>query len=92
MAISMRLAEHESKAHNEEFIAAVVADMQDLVTQILEAALVGEGLHDVGRMIARLSEVVHHGAAAIDENILPVRAVEIHLSHLQPPSNDTWAG
>src|SRR4051794_21720175 len=92
MAISMRLAEHESEGHNEEFIAPVVADMQDPVTQILEAALVGEGLHDTGRVIARLSEVVHHGAAAICENLLRIGAVEIHLGHVQPRSNEAPTG
>ena len=61
--MSIRLAEHESEGHNEELIALIVADMQDPVTPILGASLVGEGLHDAGRMIARLSEVVYHGAA-----------------------------
>src|SRR5215813_1830826 len=78
----MGLAEHESEGHNEELIALIVADMQDPVTPILEAALVGEGLHDTGRMIAR----VHHGAAVIDENLLRVRAMEIYLGHVQPPN------
>jgi hypothetical protein len=43
-------------------------------------------------MIARLSEVVHHGAATIDENLLRVGTVEIDLGHIQPPSNDTRDG
>src|SRR6516165_12307960 len=42
-----------------------------------------------GRVIARLSRIVDHGAAAIDENLLRVRAVEIYLGHVQPPSNAT---
>ena len=42
----MGLAEHEREGHNEEFIALIVDDMQDPVTPIFEAALVGEGLHD----------------------------------------------
>jgi hypothetical protein len=85
----MRLAEYESEGHYEELIALVVADVQDPVTPILEAALVGEGLHDTGRMIARLSKIIHHGAAVIDENLLRVGAVEIDLGHVQPPSNET---
>jgi len=36
----MGLAEHEGERHNEELIALIVADMQDPVTPILEAALV----------------------------------------------------
>ena len=76
----MGLAEHEGERHNEELIALIVADMQDPVTPILEAALVGEGLHDAARVIARLSEVVHHGAAAIDENLLRVGAVKNRLA------------
>ena len=39
-------------------------------------------------MIARLSEAVHHGAVAIDENLFRVGAVEIDLGHVQPRSND----
>jgi hypothetical protein len=69
MAISMGLAEHEGEGHYEELIALVVVDMQDPVTPILEGALVGEGSHDTGRMIARFGEVLYHGAAAIDENL-----------------------
>src|SRR3989440_10203801 len=92
MAASIRLAEHESKGHNEELIVLIVADMHDPVTPILETEFVGEGLHDTGRVIARLSEVVHHGAAAICENLLRVGAVEIDLGHVQPRSNDTPTG
>src|SRR6185437_8039698 len=40
-------------------------------------------------MIAGRSKIVHHGAAAIDENLLRVRAVEIYLTHFQPLSNAT---
>jgi hypothetical protein len=83
----MRLAEHESEGDNKKLIALIVADMQDPVTPILEAALVGEGLHDSGRMIARLSKVVHHGAAAIYENLLCGGTVEIHLGHVRRPLN-----
>src|SRR5215475_8656474 len=91
MAISMGLAENESKGHNEELIALIVADMQDPVAPILEAALVGERLHDTGRVIARLGKTVHHGAAAIDENLLCVGAVEIYLGHVQPQSDEMGA-
>ncbi|OKO85337.1 hypothetical protein AC630_06185 [Bradyrhizobium sp. AS23.2] len=73
----MRFAKHESEGDNEELIALVVADMQDPVTPILGTAPMDEGLHDTCRMIAGLSKIVHHGAAAIDENLLRVRAVEI---------------
>ena len=59
----MRLAEHEIERHKEELIALIVADMQDPVTPILEAALVGEGLHDAGRMIPRLRKIFDHSAA-----------------------------
>ena len=85
----MRLAEHEGEGDNKEFITLVVADVQDPGTPILEAALVGEGLHDADRTIACLSKIVHHGAAAIDENFPRVRAVEIYLGQFQPPSNAT---
>jgi hypothetical protein len=61
--------------------------MQDLVTPILEAALVCKGLHDTGRMIARLNQVAHNGAAVINENLVRIRAVEIDLGHVQLPLN-----
>src|SRR5262245_26404733 len=89
MATSMRFAEHESEGHNEELIALIVADMQDPVTPILEAALIGEGLHDTCSMVARLSEVAHCGAALIEENLLRVGAVEKYLGHVRSPSNGT---
>jgi hypothetical protein len=79
--MSMRLAEYESEGQNEELIALTVADMQNPVTPILKAALVGEGLHDAGRMIARLNEIADHRAAVIEENLLRVGAVEIYLGH-----------
>src|ERR1700742_1530801 len=92
----MRLAEHESERHDEELIALIVADMQDPVTPILKVALVGDGLHEVGRMIARLSEIVHHDAAVIEENLLRVGPVEVYLGHVHssrrvaPRSRRCW--
>jgi hypothetical protein len=85
----MRLAQYESERDNEELVTLIVADMQDPVTPILEAALIGEGLHYTGRVIARLSKIIHHGAAAIDENLLRVGAVKIDLGHVRSPSNGT---
>src|SRR5262245_44621228 len=89
MATSMGLAEYESERHNEELIALVVADMQDPVTPILEAALIGEGLHDTCSMVVRLSEVVHYGTALIEEHLPRVGAVEKYLGHVRSPSNGT---
>jgi hypothetical protein len=83
----MELTEHEREGHNEELIALIVTDMQDPVTPIIEATLAGEGLHDAGRVIARFHKVIHQGAPIIDENLLRVGAVEVDLSHIQPPSN-----
>jgi hypothetical protein len=79
----MRLAEHESEGDNEELITEVVVDVQEPAAQIFEGARHGEGSHDTGCVITRLSEVVYHGAAAIDQNFVRVGgAVEIHLSHV----------
>jgi hypothetical protein len=86
---SMRLAEHENERDNEELIAEVVVDVQDPAAPIFVAARLSEGSHDTGRVITRLSEVVDHGAAAIDQNLLRVGAVKIDLGHVQPPSNGT---
>ena len=52
---------------------------KDPAAPIFEAARHGEGSHDTGRVVTRLSEVVYHGAAAIDQNFVRVGAVEIHL-------------
>jgi hypothetical protein len=82
----VRLAEHESEGHSEKLIALIVADMRDPVTPILEAALVGDGFHDTGRVIACFSKVVHRGAATIDENLPRVGATELYLGHVEPPS------
>jgi hypothetical protein len=79
----MRLAEHKNEGDNEELITEVVVDVQDPAAPIFEAARHGEGSYDTGRVITRLSEVVYHGAAAIDQNFVRVGgAVEIHLSHV----------
>jgi hypothetical protein len=75
----MRLAEHESEGDNEELLTEVVVDVQDPAPPIFEATRHGEGSHDTGRVITRLSEVIYHGAAAIDQDLLRVGAMEIHL-------------
>jgi hypothetical protein len=83
----MQLAEYESERDNEELVALIVADIQDPITPIFEGALIGEGLHDARRVIARLSEVVHCGAVVIDEHLLRIGTVKIDLRHVQPPLN-----
>src|SRR5580692_743951 len=40
-------------------------DVQDPAPPIFEVTRHGEGPHDTGRVITRLSEVIYHGAAAI---------------------------
>jgi hypothetical protein len=37
-------------------------------------------------MVARLSKIVHHGTAVMDENLLRVGAMEIDLGYVQSPS------
>src|SRR5215471_6518836 len=73
---SIRLAGNERERYNEELIALIVADMQHPVTPILEATLVGDRLHNAGRMIARVGKIVHHGAAVVEEHLPGVRAME----------------
>jgi hypothetical protein len=72
MLTSMRFPKYEGERDDEELIALIVADMQDPVAPILEAALVGEGLDEAGRVVTRLSEIVHHGTAVIEENLLRI--------------------
>src|SRR5436190_18857161 len=86
MLTSARLAEHESEGNSEELIASVVTDMKNPVTPIVAAALAGEGFHEARRMIPRLSEIVHYGAAIVDENFLRIGAMEIDLGHVRPLS------
>jgi hypothetical protein len=74
------------RRNNEELIASVVTDMQNPVTPIIEAALAGDGFHDARRMIPRHSEIVHYGAAIVDENFLRIGAMEIDLGHVRPLS------
>ena len=78
----MHLAEHESERHDEELITLVVVDMHDPVTPILQAEFAGEGLHQAGRMIARLSEVIHDGATVIEEHLPRGGTMEKYLSHI----------
>ena len=82
----MRLPQHEDEGHDEELIPLIVTDMLDPVAPILQAAFVGEGLHDVGCMIACLCEVVHHGAAAIHQDLHRIGAAEIDLVMFGLPS------
>jgi hypothetical protein len=82
------LAEHEREGHNEEFIALIITDMQNPVTPILEAALSSERLYDTVRMIPRFSNIFHHCAAVIDENLLGVRKVEIYVRHFDSFKRD----
>jgi hypothetical protein len=72
---------HKSEGDNKELIAAVIADVQDPVAPILEAARLSETAHDAGRVITCLNEIVYQSAPAIDENLPGVGAVEIHLGH-----------
>ena len=57
----MRLAEHEGEGDNKELFTEVVVDVQDPAAPIFEATRHGEGSHDTGRAITRLSEIVYHG-------------------------------
>ena len=84
----MGFAEHECKGDDEQLITDVIVDLHDPAAPIFEAPRHSEGSHDTRCMITRLNEVVYHGAAALDQNLVPARAVEIHAGLVQPPSND----
>jgi hypothetical protein len=88
MATSMGLAEHECEGDDGQLITDVIVDLHDPAAPIFEAPRHGGASHDTGCMITRLNEVVYHGAAAIDQNLVPARAVEIHVGLVQPPSNN----
>jgi len=49
----MRLAEHESEGDNEELITEIVVDVGDPAAPIFEAARLGRGSHDTGRVRKR---------------------------------------
>jgi hypothetical protein len=87
MATSMRLSQHESEGHNEELLSLIVADMKNPVTPVLKATLVGERVHNAGRVIARLGKIVHYDAAVVDKHLFRIGAMEIDLRHVQSPSN-----
>jgi hypothetical protein len=82
----MRLPEHESEGDNEELITEIVVDVQDPAAPIFEAARLGKGSHDTGRVIACFRKVVYYSAVAINQSFLQVRAVKIDLGHVQPPA------
>jgi len=73
---------------DEQLIIDVIVDVHDPAASIFEAPRHGEGSHDTRSMIARLNEVVYYHAAGIDQNLVPARALEIHVGLVQPPSND----
>jgi hypothetical protein len=77
----MRLAKNESEGDHEELVTKIVVDVQDPTAPVFETARRGEGSHDTGRLITRLSEVIYYGAAAIDQNLLRVGVVKIDLGH-----------
>jgi len=88
VATSMGLAEHECERDDKQLITEVVVDVQDPAATIFDVARHAEGSRDTGRVFTRFCEVVYYGAAAIDQNLVPDRAVEIHVGHVQPLSND----
>jgi hypothetical protein len=83
----MRLAQYERKGDDEQLITEIIVNVQDPAAPIFETPCRGEGSHDTRRVITRLGEVVYHGAAAIDEKLVSVGAVEIDVGHVQHPSN-----
>lgn len=78
---SMWPSEHEGEGYDEQLIAEIIVDMQDPLTPILEAARPDQGPHDACRAIACFGKIFHCGAAAVDQRLLRVGAVEIHLGH-----------
>jgi len=86
---SIWLAEHEGERQDKLLTTLILAYVQNPITPILKAVPIGEGLHDAGPFIARFGKIVRDCTAVIDENLIRVGAVEIHLSHIQPPSNGT---
>ncbi|OKO81367.1 hypothetical protein AC628_07075 [Bradyrhizobium sp. NAS96.2] len=83
MATSMRLAEDEREGDDKEFIALVVANVQDPVAPVFKAKLISERVHDASRVITGLFETVYNGATSIDENLLRARTVKIDLGHVE---------
>jgi hypothetical protein len=81
-------SEHKGEGNKEKLITEIVANVQDPITPILETTRFSKRSNDAGRVVTRLGEVVDHRAAVIDENLLGVRAVEIHLGHVS--SSFAW--
>jgi hypothetical protein len=82
----MWLAEHESEWDNEELITEVVADVQDPGPPIFQAAYHRERPYDARRVVTRLRQVVNSDAAAISQDFLRARAVEVDLGHVHLPT------
>jgi hypothetical protein len=81
----MRLANHERKRHDEEFIVEVVADVQDSAAPILCAMCHGQRTHDASCVVSRFREAINGSAVPIAQNPSRVGAMEIDLGHYLPP-------
>jgi hypothetical protein len=81
----MRFAEHKREGHNEEFVANVVADVQNPATPILCAVCRGQRTHNASSVVSRFRQVADSGAVSIEQDPLRVGAVEVNLGHCQPP-------
>src|SRR6516164_426574 len=87
MAISIRLAVHESEGQDENFIAGLIADMQGPMTPIFKAGCCDERSHLAGRLLARLDQVGYRCTATILQRSSSVGAMEVDVSHVTPPLN-----
>jgi hypothetical protein len=84
-ALSMRFAEHGREGYDEDLIAEIIADVQDPATPIFPAGCHNERPHNESGMVMRCNQIIHGGAASINQHSLGVGAMEIDLSHIPPP-------
>jgi hypothetical protein len=90
--ILIRLAEHESKGHDEKLIANVVFNVQDPAPPIFEVARHCEGSYDMRRVITRLNKVVNDRGPPIDQRPLRGGAMEKYSDHVQLPLSEAFGG
>src|SRR5437899_3689819 len=83
---SVRLAEDGREGHGEDLAAYLVGDAQLPAAPVFRIGLHQHRAHQAVGMREGFGEIAHGGAAAVDQVVVGVGAVEIDFSHVPHPS------
>src|SRR5262245_53988686 len=81
-ASSVRLAERGSEGDDEDLLAEIVGDLQLPAAPVFGVGRRHHRMHQAQRMRAGFVEIAYRGAAAIDQDMFGVGAVEIDFGHV----------